>query len=135
MSDQIRWDKDPERDEALGRILRAGDTAVPHLHVNWDRLRLEIMRRVGGQGSRPGDWWEFIAQWGRVAVAASVAAMLFSSILLWRAISASPVPEAMAIAAESVAIARAATAYPDEPAFASLVETEHHDEFTTWGVR
>lgn len=135
MSDQIRWDKDPERDDALARMLRAGDTTVPHLHVDWDRLRLEIMRRAGGPGSRAGDWWEFIAQWGRVAVAASIAAMLFSGFLLWQAVSASPVPESVAIAPESVAIARVATAYPDEPAFTSLVETEHQDEFTTWSAR
>ncbi|MGH7499975.1 MAG: hypothetical protein ACREL3_14130 [Gemmatimonadales bacterium] len=135
MIDQIRWDQDPERDEALARILRAGDIAIPHLDSDWDRLRLEIMRRAAGGGARAGDWWEFIAQWSRVAAAASIAAMLCSFFLLWRAISASPVPESLAVAPESVAIARVATAYPDESAFASLVRTEHHDEFTTWGVR
>jgi hypothetical protein len=46
-----------------------------------------------------------------------------------------PAGEAVGTAPESVAIARVATAYPVETAFASLVRTEHHDEFTTWGVR
>jgi hypothetical protein len=133
MSEEIRWDHDPPRDAALARLLRAGDTAVPHLAVDWDRLRGEVMRRAAGAARN--NWWEFVAAWGRIAAAASVAIMLVSGFLLWRAISSTPIPEALAAAPESVAIARVATDYPVETAFASLVRTEHHDEFTAWGVR
>lgn len=135
MSDEMRWDQDPPPDESLARLLRAGDTAVPHRAVNWDRLCRSVMQSAMGQGAMAGNWWDFVAQWGRVAVAASVAAMLLSGFLLWQAIAGSPEPEVIATAPESVAIARAASAYPDETAFASLVRTEHHDEFTTWGIR
>jgi hypothetical protein len=93
------------------------------------------MQSAVGHGAMAGNWWDFVAQWGRVAVAASIAAMLFSGFLLWQAIAGSPEPEVIATAPESIAIARAASAYPDETAFASLVRTEHHDEFTTWGIR
>jgi len=133
MSDEMRWDEDPPRDEALARLLRAGDAAVPYRTVNWARLSTEVMRRA--RAAVPGgDWWECIAGWGRIAVAASVAAILLSGLMLWR-ISSMPAGEAVGTAPESVAIARVATAYPVETAFASLVRTEHHDEFTTWGVR
>lgn len=134
MSDEIRWDTDPPRDKPLARLLHAGGAAVPHLAVDWDRLRSEVMRRARG-GAAGGNWWEFVAEWGGVAAAASVAAMLVSGFLLWRALAASPVPLAVTAAPESMAIARVATDYPVETAFASLVRTEHHDEFTTWGVR
>ncbi len=134
MNDETRWDIDPPRDEALGHLLHEGGAAMPVSAVNWSRIRREVMRRVAGQAVG-GDWWEFVAGWGRVAVAASVAAMLVSVLLLWRAGSSSLEPLAAAAVPESIAIARVATDYPVETAFASLVRTEHHDEFTTWGVR
>ncbi len=134
MSDQIRWDQDPPPDEALARLLRAGDAAVPHGAVDWERLCRNVMRSAAGEEAGVHDWWEVVAQWGRVAMAASLAAMLLSGFLLWRAMAESPQPEAIATP-ESIAVARAVSAYPDETAFASLVRTEHHDEFTTWGTR
>lgn len=134
MSDNIRWDQDPSRDDALGRVLREGGAAVPYDAVPWARLQVEVMRQAVGRAAAPG-WWEFVAGWGRIAAAASVAAMLFSAVVYWRAVPASAVPDAVAAAPESVAIARVATAYPDETAFASLVRAEHHDEFTAWGTR
>jgi hypothetical protein len=132
MNDEIRWDQDPPPDEGLARLLRAGDTA-PYLAIDWERLYRHVMR--GAANSVAPDWWEFVAQWGRVAVAASLAAMLLSGFLIWRVMSGSPEPELTATAPESIAVARAASAYPDETTFASLVRTEHHDEFTTWGIR
>jgi hypothetical protein len=133
MSDEIRWDQDPPPDESLARVLRAGG-AAPIEAVDWERLCQCVMRGAASEPGRARDWWEVVAQWGRVAMAASLAAMLVSGVLLWRAIAASAEPE-VAAAPESIAVARAASAYPDEIAFASLVRTEHHDEFTTWGIR
>jgi hypothetical protein len=133
MIDEIRWDQDPPPDEVLARLLRAGDAAAPHLAVDWERLCRNVMR--GAANSAAPDWWEFVAQWGRVAVAASLAAMILSGFLLWQVVAGSPEPELATAAPESIAVARAASAYPDETTFASLVRTEHHDEFTTWGIR
>jgi hypothetical protein len=133
MTDEIRWDQDPLSDERLARLLRAGDADVPYQSVDWDQLRRSVMERAAS--AIAPNWWEFVAQWGRVAVAASLVAMILSGFLLWRVISGSPEPELATMAPESVAVARAATAYPDETTFASLVRTEHHDEFTTWGIR
>jgi hypothetical protein len=134
MSDEMRWDRDPPRDEALARLLRAGDAAIPYRAVNWARLSDEVMRRARA-GTAGGLWWECIAGWGRIAAAASIAAILVSGLLLWRTITSMPPAESVAAVPESVAIARVATSYPVEPTFASLVQTEHHDEFTTWGAR
>ncbi len=131
MNDETRWDQDPPHDEGLARLLRAGDP--PYHAVDWEHLCRMVMRRA--RNSVAPDWWEFVAQWGRVAVAASLAAMILSAFLLWQAISVSPETELAAAVPESIAVARAASAYPDESTFASLVRTEHHDEFTTWGIR
>ena len=133
MSDEIRWDQDPPPDESLARLLRAGGGA-PIEAVDWEGLFQRVMRGAASDPGRARYWWEVVAQWGQVVMAASLAAMLVSGFLLWQAIAASAEPE-VAAAPESVAVARAASAYPDETAFASLVRTEHHDEFTTWGIR
>ena len=126
----------PPRDEALARLLRAGGTACRMSAVNWESALPRDHAAGGGSGSTAGDWWEFVAGWGRVAVAASVVAMLVSGLLLWRAISGSSEPwKSPRPRRNPIAIARVATAYPDETAFVSLVRTEHHDEFTAWGVR
>ena len=132
MSDETRWDQDPARDEGLARLLRAGD-AAPHLAVDWERLCRDVMQRA--TNSAAPDWWEFVARWGRVAVAASLAAMILSGFLFWQVIAVSAERELATVAPESIAVARAASSYPDETTFASLVRTEHHDEFTTWGIR
>jgi hypothetical protein len=133
MIDETRWDQDPPLDDRLARLLRAGDADTPYRAVDWEHLCRTVMRRAA-TATAP-DWWEFVAQWGRVAVAASIAAMILSGFLLWQAISVSPETELAASVPESIAVARAASAYPDETSFASLVRTEHHDEFTTWGIR
>jgi hypothetical protein len=134
MNDEIHWntDRDPPLDEALGRVLRAGGAGIPSDVVDWQRLRGEILRRAMG-GGRSRDWWEFVAQWGAVAAAASLGAILLSGLLLWQVVTGSG--EAARAAPESIAIARVATAYPDETVFSSLVQTEHSDEFTAWGTR
>jgi len=133
MNDEIRWDHDPPRDEGLGRLLRAGDSPSLYFAVDWERLCRNVMR--GAANSVVPNWWEFVAQWGRVAVAASVAAMILSGVLIWQVVAGSPETELATAVPESIAVARAASAYPDETTFASLVRTEHHDEFTTWGIR
>jgi hypothetical protein len=134
MSDETRWDQDPPSDELLARLLRAGGAAVPDGVVDWERLCRNVMRSATGKGVGESDWWEVVAQWGRVAMAASLAAMLLSGLLLWQAMAGPSEPAAIATP-ESIAVARAVSAYPDETAFASLVRTEHHDEFTAWGTR
>jgi hypothetical protein len=134
MTDESRWDQDPPPDESLARLLGAGAAAAPADAVDWERLVRGVMRAAGSDIGRARGWMEVVAQWGRVAMAASIVAMLVSGFLLWQAANDPGAPET-ATAPESIAVARAASAYPDETAFASLVRTEHHDEFTTWGVR
>jgi hypothetical protein len=133
MSDHMRGNHDPSRDEWLARILRAAGGTVPYESVHWSRLRSNVLRRAAERAA-PG-WWDVMAGWSRLAAAASIAAMLLSALLYWRAAPVSSLPDSVAAAPESVAIARVATAYPDEPAFASLVQVEHRDEFTTLGLR
>jgi hypothetical protein len=134
MNDEMHrsTDRDPPPDEALGRVLRAGGADIPAGAVEWQRLRREIMRRAMS-GGRSRDWWEFVVQWGGVAAAASLGAILLSGLLLWQEVSGPG--EASSAAPESIAIARVAAAYPDETVFSSLVQTEHSDEFTSWDTR
>lgn len=134
MTDESRWDQDPPPDESLARLLGTA-AAAPFDAVDWERLVRGVMRAAGSNIGRTRDWMDVVAQWGRVAMAASIVAMLVSGFLLWQAANDPGAPETAATAPESIAVARAASAYPDEPAFASLVRTEHHDEFTSWGIR
>ncbi|HEY8256289.1 MAG TPA: hypothetical protein VIG08_01415 [Gemmatimonadales bacterium] len=134
MSHEIRWDKDPTPDASLARLLRAGGAAVPESAVDWEGLCQAVMDRVGVESAGRYGWLEVVARWGPPAMAASLVAMLLSGFF-WQALTQTAEPEIASAAPESVAVARAASAYPDEPAFASLVRTEHHDEFTAWGIR
>ena len=140
MNDPSRWslDRDPPRDEALARLLRAADGAGPGADVDWRRLHAAVTRDLGlGSGPRREggrEWWDVVVQWRRVAAAASVAAMLAAGALLWQAgggqaeltLSEDDPPE-------SVALARVVAAYPDEAVLTSLIETARTDELTTWG--
>jgi hypothetical protein len=143
MNDPARWshDQDPPRDDALARQLRAGDGAAPGQDVDWERLRVAIMRSAlgtAGPAARlpPGDWWDVVVRWRQVAAAASVAAMLAAGALVWRS---GWIAEELAIgddtAPESVALARVVAAYPDDAVLVSFLETARNDEFTSWGAR
>ena len=142
MNPPAHWptDRDPPRDEALARLLRAADGAAPGDEVEWERLRNTIMlaaRPVGTvSGQPPREWWDVVVQWRRVAVAASVAAMLAAGGLIWRSGWA---VEELAIgeetAPESVALARVVAAYPNDAVLVSFMETARNDEFTSWEDR
>ena len=88
MNDPSRWslDQDPPRDELLARLLRVADQPPLGADVSWERLHDAIARSAGlTSGALPGEWWDVLVQWRRLAVAASVAAMLAAAALLWRA--------------------------------------------------
>jgi hypothetical protein len=142
MTEEPRWslDRDPPRDEALGRLMRLGGAPVPAEAVNWEGLSRSIMRRAkAARSSGPAPspyWWDAVAQWGRVAAVASLAALLATGILLSQGSSSSAEQEATAsLPPESVAIARVVAAFPDDAVLTSLVQTEHRDEFTSWGTK
>jgi hypothetical protein len=135
MNDENRWDRDPVPDRSLARMLRAGGADVPHGGVDWDGLCRRIMDRVGMESKRKSDWMDVLARWGGPAMAASLLAMLLSGFLFFKAFTESSDPEIASAAPEFSAVARAASAYPDETTFVSLVRTEHRDEFTAWSSR
>jgi hypothetical protein len=138
MNDSTRWslDRDPPRDESLGRLLRQAEGAAPGADVNWERLRAAVMRSVAsGAATVAGrEWWEVVFQGRRLAAAASVAAMLAAGALLWNAGSRS---EELALAGEeapeSVALARVVASFPDEAVLSSLLQTARTDELVAWG--
>ncbi len=140
MNGRSHWslDRDPPRDDTLARLLRAADRA--DAGTDWERLHAAIMRGVvsaaASSGRRTREWWDVLVQWGRVAVAASLAAMLAAGALLWRADGD---PSELALtedaAPESVAIARVVAAYPDDAVLTSLLQTARDDEFTSWGTQ
>ena len=78
---------------------------------------------------------DVLARWGRPAMAASLLAMLLSGFLFLKVFTRSSEPEIATAAPEFSAVARAASAYPDEPTIVSLVTNEHRDEFTAWASR
>jgi hypothetical protein len=135
MNDENRWDRDPFPDRSLARMLHAGGADVPHAGVDWDGLCRRIMDRVGLESTRKSDWMDVLARWGGPAMAASVVAMLLSGFLFLKVFTRSSEPEIASAAPEFSAVARAASAYPDETTFVSLVRNEHRDEFTAWSSR
>jgi len=138
MSDS-RWsfNDDPPRDEALARLLRAGTPPVPEHEVAWDELHGAILRAARvAPGAR--QWWDVVLEWRRVAIAASVAAMLATGALLWQAGGSTDDEVALAADAappESVALARVVAAYPDDAVLTSLLQTAREDELTDWETR
>ena len=137
MNDPSHWslDQDPPRDEALARLLRAADQPAPGADVDWERLRGAIARDAGlrsGAPSAPREWWDVLVQWRRLAVAASVAAMLAAGALLWRADAGETELALTDAAPESAALARVVAAYPDEAVLTSMLADSRNDEFTSW---
>ena len=138
MSDS-RWsfNDDPPRDEALARLLRAGIPPVPEQEVAWDELHGAILR-AARTAPAARQWWDVVLEWRRVAIAASVAAMLAAGALLWQAGWGTDDEVALAAGAaapESVALARVVAAYPDDAVLTSLLQTAREDELTDWEMR
>jgi hypothetical protein len=141
MTDEPRWslDRDPPRDEALGRLLRSAGGPTPN-DTDWERLLAAIMRKAEvsvsvAPGVAPREWWGVLVQWRRIAVAASVAAMLAAGALEWRGESSTQTLEPRDDAPESVALARVVAAYPDDDVLSSLIQTTGNDELASWGAR
>jgi hypothetical protein len=141
MNDPSHWplDQDPPRDEALARVLRAAEGTAPGDEAEWERLRAAIMMSAASAG-RPAaparEWLDVVVQWRRVAVAASVAAILTAGALVWGSDAALPeVAIGDDTAPESVAVARVVAAYPDDAVFGSLLQTARTDDLTSWGAR
>jgi hypothetical protein len=138
MTQEPHWslDRDPPRDEALGRLLRSADG--PALNdMDWERLHAAIMRAAGASaGVVPAEssreWWRVLVQWRRLAAAASVAAILVAGMLEWRGESSSQTRELRDAAPESVALARVVAAYPDDDVLSSLLQTAGNDELASW---
>jgi hypothetical protein len=140
MNDPTRWSpgQDPPRDDTLARLLRQADGAPPGADVDWERLRAAVMRDAVSPGGiaapRPREWWDVVAQWRRVAVAASVAAMLGAGAWVWSTgLDSSDLESGDDAAPESVALSRVVADYPDDAVFTSLIQTARIDEFTSWG--
>jgi hypothetical protein len=140
MSDSSRWslDQDPPRDEALARLLAAADRLPPGSDVDWERLRSAIVREAEpgqGSGSTPREWWDVLVQWRRLAAAASIAALLAASALLWRGDASDADLVLTDAAPESAALARVVAAYPDDAVLTTMLEQSRTDEFTSWDPR
>ena len=138
MTHEPHWslDRDPPRDEALGRLLRSADGPTPN-DMDWERLHAAIMRAAGvSAGVAPAgssrEWWGVLVQWRRLAAAASVAAMLAAGALEWRGESSIRTRELRDAAPESVALARVVAAYPDDDVLSSLLQTAGNDELASW---
>jgi hypothetical protein len=140
MNDPTRWslEQDPPRDDTLARLLRQAGGPPPGSDVDWERLHAAVMRGAvspGGMAAAPPrEWWDVVVQWRRVAVAASVAAMLGAGASLWSTgLGSSELVSGDDAAPESVALARVVADYPDDAVFTSLIQTARSDDFTSWG--
>ncbi|HKT59916.1 MAG TPA: hypothetical protein VJQ46_07675 [Gemmatimonadales bacterium] len=137
MNDSSRWslDQDPPRDDTLARLLSAADRPPPGADVDWERLRDAIVRGAGPGWSAPREWWDVVVQWRRLAVAASIAALLAAAALLWQSEPADTDLALADAAPESAALARVVAAYPDDAVLTSMLEQSRTDEFTSWDPR
>jgi hypothetical protein len=140
MNDPTRWspEQDPPRDDTFARLLRQAGGPPPGSDVDWERLHAAVMRGAvspGGMAAAPPrEWWDVVVQWRRVAVAASVAAMLGAGASLWSTgLGSSELVSGDDAAPESVALARVVADYPDDAVFTSLIQTARNDDFTSWG--
>ncbi|MFL5494482.1 MAG: hypothetical protein ACJ8DC_08890 [Gemmatimonadales bacterium] len=138
MTHEPHWslDRDPPRDEALGRLLRSADGPARN-DMDWERLHGAIMRAAGiSAGPVPAvasrEWWRVLVQWRRLAAAASVAAILAAGALEWRGESSTQTRELRDAAPESVALARVVAAFPDDDVLSSLLQTAGNDELASW---
>jgi len=129
-------DTDPPRDETLAGLLRSADAAGPGA-VDWNGLHARILRAAGMAAGAPAarEWWDVVAQWRRVAVAASVAAILAAGTLLWRIGEGETEFSLNDATPETAALARVVVAYPDEAVFTSMVEDAGTDELAAWEPR
>ena len=141
MTHEPHWslDRDPPRDEALGRLLRSADGPTPN-DMDWERLHAAIIRAAGvSPGVAPAgssrEWWGVLVQWRRLAAAASVAAMLAAGALEWRGESSTQTLALRDAAPESVALARVVAAYPDDDVLNSLIQAAGSDEIASWGAQ
>ena len=138
MTDEPRWtlDRDPPRDEALGRLLRSTGDPIPS-DMDWERLHAAIMRAArvsagAAPAGPPREWWSVLVEWRRMAAAASIAAMLAAGALEWRGESSIQTRELRDAAPESMALARVVAAYPDDDVLVSLLQTTGNDELASW---
>ncbi len=130
-------DEDPPRDEALARLLRSADGSVGTRPMDWDRLHDRIAAAAGLPAARPdaGEWWDVVARWRRVAVAASVAAILAAAAMLWQTERSDAEVSLTDAAPETAALARVVVAYPDEAVFSSMVQDGRTDALAAWESR
>ena len=137
MKDSSRWslDQDPPRDDELARLLAAADQP-PRADVDWERLRGAIVRRANLRGlAAPREWWDVVVEWRRLAVAASIAALLTAAALLWESDRSDAELALTDVAPESAALARVVASYPDDAVLSSMLEQGRTDEFTSWEPR
>ena len=124
------WD----RDSALAEILRLGGAGIPLHAVDWDRLhRSIIVRAHEARGERQRQsWWEIAAQSRRLAVAASLAALLTAAALLHDGPLESQPGPPLALSSESLALAHLAQAIREDEGFTALVRAAGGDLYAHW---
>jgi hypothetical protein len=96
-----------------------------------------LARGARGPAARPdaGEWWDVVARWRRVAVAASVAAILAAAAMLWQTERSDAEVSLTDAAPETAALARVVVAYPDEAVFSSMVQDGRTDALAAWESR
>ncbi|MEP6573277.1 MAG: hypothetical protein ABJD11_11305 [Gemmatimonadota bacterium] len=117
--------RDPLRDTALGRLLRAGVDEVPTTELRWEAIASHAVSVAMRSRHRASlDWWEITAGWRRPALAASVCAALLAAGLVVKRVSENAAGAGLGRAPrERIAIVEVAGGYTDEFAFTSLLKT------------
>jgi hypothetical protein len=124
------WDRDPDRDPVLRRVLQsAADTPVTEADAS--RLEAAIMAAVR-RGVADGvtvAWWEVAARWAPAAAAAGIAAVLLSGAIIIGAMRSGHADEA---APETAAVAQVIDRYPGDAVLASLISGDQPDALSPW---
>ncbi len=124
-----------QRDEALAEALRLGGAAVRLDGVDWEGLRQTITSRARAERYPTPRflWWEVAAQRRRLAVAASLGALLSAALLSRDRPADTPTKGTeLVLPSESVALAHLVHVIQVEEGFTALIRASGGDLFAGW---
>jgi hypothetical protein len=99
---------EPQRDEALAKLLRQATGDVPA--VDWNALASRISKSLP---QRTTTWWSFAARWERRMLPLALAASLVGAVAIWKSAEPSGVASEQVSAVDVVSDVVQGTSFED----------------------